>query len=567
MALALAVCTTAPATGRPLASHDPYANTDPPNGTDHGVDNVTFQLLWSGDTDEFEASETDANGSTRSAWTTLASGTDIPLDAPPAAIEQWNRGDLGDLPRTGRKKAVHPSGTRMSGSGFIRDAAITIFAVQPSTKAFVSASNQPHYIRRDGEVLAATDYRVRIPEARGSKKKGDRTYWRFRSARINETRLLVDGELESSGGGRTARLSFSDLDAPANRQLTMTVEAEIEAELMRYDERCVKWSFGSRCLKKETRKRLQESSITVRDSREVVLYDLSVSGFRARYPNGDLGLVLYKNQPWLGYTVPDGRVDGVWRFYSARDERWDSVTIHSGGGSKTRSSAAQPVQVYAYPITTGPTTVGSRIDLLDSYGTQIEPTSLPPNVHLDALTEPYEASFGLATRTETTTHALDSIRATGLVRGVSTSPTSAEIADIPIHESNLTLDVLDRSDGTVTVEVSLRDNETGAPIDTSTRGGYILLEGQRVNTSSDGRVRVTMPYAGGALSARYVPTEWWLNPVSYTGDDDVVYVGGTVLAFFEMLFQLGVPIGLFLLGVYLIDRITRWHVWPPWRGI
>ncbi|ERJ04942.1 hypothetical protein HLRTI_003055 [Halorhabdus tiamatea SARL4B] len=93
----------------------------------------------------------------------------------------------------GRSKAIHPAGTPISGSGFIRDAAITIFAVHPSTKAYVSAHNQPHYISRDGEVLATTDYRVRVPKARGSKKKGDRTYWRFRSARVNETQSITSG--------------------------------------------------------------------------------------------------------------------------------------------------------------------------------------------------------------------------------------------------------------------------------------------------------------------------------------------------------------------------------------
>lgn len=113
------------------------------------------------------------------------------------AVESWRHR------RSAQDGAVRGDSSRRyttSGSGFIRDAAITIFAVHPSTKAYVSAHNQPHYISRDGEVLAATDYRVRLPKACGSKKKGDRTYWRFRSAQVNETRLLVDGDLEPAIG-------------------------------------------------------------------------------------------------------------------------------------------------------------------------------------------------------------------------------------------------------------------------------------------------------------------------------------------------------------------------------
>ena len=29
------------------------------------------------------------------------------------------------------------------------------------------------------------------------------------------------------------------------------------------------------------------------------------------------------------------------------------------------------------------------------------------------------------------------------------------------------------------------------------------------------------------------------------------------------LFRFVVPVGLFLLAVYFVDRVTRWQIWPP----
>jgi len=68
----------------------------PENKTDHGVDERTFVALWSGDVDG-NVSVRASDGEV-AALRQLANGTDIPLNSPPRAVEQWNHGNLEDFP-------------------------------------------------------------------------------------------------------------------------------------------------------------------------------------------------------------------------------------------------------------------------------------------------------------------------------------------------------------------------------------------------------------------------------------------------------------------------------------
>ena len=68
----------------------------PQNETDHGVDERTFVALWSGDVDG-NVSVRASDGEV-AALRQLANGTDIPLNSPPRAVEQWNRGNLENFP-------------------------------------------------------------------------------------------------------------------------------------------------------------------------------------------------------------------------------------------------------------------------------------------------------------------------------------------------------------------------------------------------------------------------------------------------------------------------------------
>ncbi|WP_136717354.1 hypothetical protein [Halorientalis salina] len=538
----------------------------PPNQTDHGLDTETFSILWSGDRDQFIPPE-EYEGPSRSALAVLANGTDIPLDEPPIEVEQWNRGDIREYPTTDRRRSVYPSDARLRDRTFLKDATANIFAVQPSTRARLTSGEQPLYIRPSGQLLGAVDYRIEIPEPTGP--VGERTIWEYRSSSIEEVRLLVDDTVVSrQDGAQVVEFEYEGLDSYRSDDLTLSLTADIEADLTKITERCTNRSADGDCTEVIRDREAASETLTVRDTLDVSVYDLSISGYRAKYPNGDLGLVVYKSDPWLGHTVPNGDVNGVWRFYTARDQDWDVLTRSDADGHQTIRSPSQPLQVSAFPIETGPSvSPRANVTLLETYGETTSPPTLPDAINLDSLTEPYEASFGIATRTRTTDHDLSNVIAKGLVRGTTVEAEPSSFAEMSIYESNLTLEVLDRESDSVRIKLSLRENATGKPIETAQRDGYVVLAGERFNTTENGTVIATLPRANGAFSARYVPSFWWWNTPGYTPDSDVVYARGTILEWFGTLFRFAVPVSMFLVGVFLIDRITGWDVWPPWRGV
>src|SRR6056297_3826190 len=109
----------------------------PGDGPDYGVNNSTFQRLWSEDTDNGNLSADDlgdVNVASRSEYTRrLAQSTDIPFTRPPQAAGDWNRGDFDDYTPGSRHSSVHPARASLTNGVYIKDASVSIFAIQPST--------------------------------------------------------------------------------------------------------------------------------------------------------------------------------------------------------------------------------------------------------------------------------------------------------------------------------------------------------------------------------------------------------------------------------------------------
>ncbi|WP_135820859.1 hypothetical protein [Halostella litorea] len=559
---------------------------DPPNETDHGLNDSTFRTLWSGDEDDPDPEEL-ANRSDAE-LAELAALTDIPFNAPPRAVEQWNSGDHREFPETNRTVSVHPPNTTLSDGRFVKDAYVAVFAVQPSTRAKLSRTDQPHYVAPNGSVLATADYRVAVPRDTASTER--QSEWSLTFHRIAETRLLVDGAVETTAGAtHTPTLTYANLDAYSGTDHTLSVETDVEVRLRHRVSVCVAGNDTATetngsienasadpkegCDEWDTTVTYQTETHTVETAVDVTVYALRVSGFTGRYPNGDLGLVAYKNQPWAGYSLPGGQVQGVWRFYSARDPRWDALVYRNDDDTKTVRSPLHPLHVVAYPSETGPSSSARRnVTLLETYGEEIAPPELPEDVALDVVTDPYTGSYGIATRTKIDDpdrrNLIDSsVTAAGLVRGVSTNVTADTFAEIPIAESNLTVTLTNVTEETVTARVTLRDAETGEPIDTTRRYGAVVLAGQTVQTNESGIAVLTIPSPGGGVTARYEPGRWWQNPPSYVADSDTAYVRGTVIDVLETLYGMAIPVLTVLVAVYILDRVTGWGIWPPWRGV
>lgn len=549
----------------PVALATTQSAAHPPPDPDHGVTQSAHCALWAGDDDASNATAL-RNQTNESGLCALAAGTDIPLDTPPAAVERWNRGDLGEFPATNASRSVHPPDATLENGTFIKDAYAAVFAVQPSTRARLSPTAQPLYVAPEGQVLGTVDYRVAVPADESG--DGRRVRWQLTDHEIVATRMLVDGAVVGTApGSHTPTMSYSLGGAPGQAH-TLTVEAEIAVELARRVEVCAGRDEAGSCADWNRSAEHRTETVTVRDSIQVVTYDLAVSGFYASYPNGDFGVVVYKNLPWLGYRLPGGDVRGVWRFYARRDTAWDTLVTRTADGRSVSHSPMHPLQVVAFPIEPGPTaSPRRRVRIIESYGARTTPPTLGEQVHLDVISQPYTASSGIATRTRTTDHSLEAVRAYGLVRGVTANVTADSLIEVSIHRSDLSLTVLNATDRSVTVRVRLRDASTGDPINTVDREGYLVVQDRRVNTSDNGTVTLTMARPPGGVSARFEPGPWWHTHTGYVGDSDVVYVRGTVLAVLALVYRLAVPVSLFLLAVFLIDRITGWGVWPPWRGL
>jgi hypothetical protein len=554
--LAIAAAAVFVAAAGPTTAH-------PPDSTDHNVSNETFQGLWSKDENAVGENATIPNGSAREQ---LAAGTDIPFNSSPMAVQRWNRGDHQEFPSTNASVSIHPPSATLTDKRFIKDAYAEIFAIQPSTRARLSPSKHPYYAASTGTLRGVVDYRIELPPTDTS---GDRrTVWTVTDHRIEGVTLFVDGARQASSGETHVPTLRYSLRGAAGARHEIVLRSTVSVQVERQTQRCTGGKDSDVCTDWTTEETEQvEEQTTVMSSKQVTEYDLEVSGLIARYPNGDVGLAVYKNRPWLGYHVPGGAVRGVWRFYSARDTTWDKLVYNTSEGSQTVHSPAHPLQVSAYPIETGPTASPLRnVTLTGVYGKTVTPPTLPDNVRLDRMEEPYTASHGIAARVATSEQ-LDVVEAQGLVQGVAVSKSTDEFVRVPIRESNLTLEVLNQTGETVTLRAHLRENQSGAAIATARRDGWLVIAGQRANTTVSGTVTVTVDRPLGGVSARYEPGNWWHESVGYTeATDTVTLQRGTLTPIAELL-QLLTPIGLFLLAVYLIDRVTGWHIWPPWRGL
>jgi hypothetical protein len=222
-----------------------------------------------------------------------------------------------------------------------------------------------------------------------------------------------------------------------------------------------------------------------------------------------------------------------------------------------------PLQVNAFPFEMGASASQGNATVLATDGRSYSAPSLPENVNLDTRNS-YPGTETIVTRVPGD---VSTVRARGFVRGVGTTVDVDDLERVEVHRSNLTLSVVNESVNTTTVRISLRDEATGAPIDTSARDGYVVLAGERVNTSDGGTVTRTIRQPGAIVSARYEPGNWWNDAPGYIGDRETISVGGPSLQLIATLFRFAIPVGLFGLAVYLVDRVAQWRIWPPWRGL
>jgi len=204
-----------------MAGISPAMATPPtPGTTDSGLNASEEATLWSNASDEYWE-EPSANDSVIER---LATETDVTFREPPETAARWNRYahetfDPGDV-----DTSVHPAEGFTYDGPYIKDAHATIFALTPSTRAFLTTDDERLYVAPEGTLRGAVDYRVDVPD--GSERRS----WSLRDHGIETVWLFVDDEQTQSASG-THRPTFEyDLDGG---QHTVQLEARIEATLKR----------------------------------------------------------------------------------------------------------------------------------------------------------------------------------------------------------------------------------------------------------------------------------------------------------------------------------------------
>ena len=504
--------------------------TPPRPGTeDNGLTENETATLWSGDADAYmnETTYRHRYGEGRTPIQQLANGTDIMFTRPPGTAATWTRNDFRDLNAGSAQTSLYPDHASLEDGVFIDDAHATFFGVHPSTRGHLEAGDTPLYVAPAGTVRGFVDYRVRIPDGRQSASSSVR--WSLVDDEIAAVRLKSDDDvIVRTGGTHTPTLDYQLDEAWST---TLTLEADIEVRLQK--ETTV--SIGNRT---QTTTTYSTETMTVADAIDVEVYNLHAYAYDADYPDGDTGVAIFQSRPWQGYTLTedgDERVRGVWRFYTARDPRWDRLTQATATGETEIHSEALPVYVHAYPSRIGPRTEPLRDGptILDSWGrTRSSPHStIPDTVSAEVLTQSYTPTYGLAVRTDDLD--LDALRVSGIVRGVDATPITSTVGTPrELRESQLTAEVVSQTTDQATIHIELRDTETGSPIDLTaderhgslngeSGGGYLTVADQRVRTNESGIAVVTIDQPG-IYTARYHPGTWLVANPAYVSDTATV---------------------------------------------
>lgn len=541
----------------PVPSAIPDLGRIGPDGRVHGLPGGVVATLFSRDNESqfiTDAAFAARYGWNRSSLAALANGSDLTFERPPPVARWWTTHEFPDLDPGGWNASTYPVGAdlavgRINGSPVIHDAHATVFAAQPSTVAHVANGTERLYLAPRGSLLGLVDYRVTIPPARTIRPPRNvsipdnatvrpgtrRVRWCLQTASVRRIRLRQDGRVvatgEVAGYNATPVLNYSLQGTGAT---TLRLEATIAVTLRKRTDRyrCENATTAdldrSSCRWVVNGSRSIETTVEVADTVDGTVYDLDPAVSTVQYPgpNGDVGIAVFQQVPWQGYVIGADNstgVNGVWRFYTARDTSWDVLVVSNGTATERIRSPALPVAVHAVPSKLGPT-VDDRGDIriLDTWGESVPAPrgTLAETVHVGTIPDRYTPTWGLAVRTDGTP---STVTIEGIVAGVNaTVRSTARDRTRRIHNTTIEAQVVAANRSAAVVEVRLRDTASGRPIvlseppddlpfrdrsSATDRRGYVRVGERVVATGPDGTARVVVDQPG-VYPIRYVPESW-----------------------------------------------------------
>lgn len=565
---ALLVCSTASTVmgAAPVATDNEseYATTIPDDGPAYGVNSSDFYRLWSNDVDdgglsedEFKDGEVDPREGAERA---LARSTDIPFERPPKAAEDWTRGDFRDYNPGGTESSVAPANAELTDGYYIKDAFVSIAAVQPSTILHdTNVTNTTRYVAPDGEVLAVSDFRVALPEDEETDK--EREEWSLVDTSIETVDLRADGQTLSTDDGHRSILEYSDLAG----SVTLTVEATISAELEETTEKCTNWNATSGiCEEWESFDETVSVEQTVSDAKSVEVNQLSnVSGRRVNFESKSdrVGVAVHPDTEWSTITV-DGDVQARsnWWFYTAGTPGWNKMVTHRADGSTTAASSVRPIQVHVFPseakphVPTEPVNGTIPLRMEETWGEERTGPKLPSAIDLETANL-YTNADSVALSSEILDEsALEEVTVGGIVRGQSETVTMGEPQ--AVRETNLTLTVTEDNSTHAIVRAEVTDTTTGDPV----AAGRVEIGNQSAPLDQKGTAVITVQNPGLTIRGEYTPEGWWRTDQPYSSAATTTIVPREFLDF-QTLVDLVIVTLLWFLPVSLlafgIDYVTN----------
>ncbi|MFC6727077.1 hypothetical protein ACFQDG_00250 [Natronoarchaeum mannanilyticum] len=520
-----------------ISESEPSINTSavPSDGPDYGVNNSTFQRLWSEDNDK--ENQLDENGisenrSSRAKFASrLARSTDIPFSEPPQATEKWNQGDFGDYTHGSDDASVHPEAATLEDGVYIRDAYVSIFAVQPST-ILHQGNETTQYVAPDGEVLALSDYRVAVPQ--DDRTGSHRERWSVSQTSIESVELSVDSRTVDVEDGHQAALTYGSLSETSR----LTVEAKIVVELRRLTLECPEWDNSTSSCNGDWDRESEttDASKTVSTSRDVVVNRISdTAGQQVRFDadQNRVGAVVHPNTEWSTIAVDgDVRVRSNWWFYTAGRSGWQTMVTSTARDTSHTESSVRPVQVHAFPsqeeayIPTELTEGGERpLAIEEAWGTEHSGPALPPNIDIAAANRYGNADSIALSSSHLDGSAFRDVTVQGIVRGQTQTVSLSD--QQTVRETNLDMTVVEANATHAVIRASVTENASGKAVTT----GRVAIGNQTValNTSGIGVTTISTPST--VIRGEYTSAPWWLTDQPYAASNDVTELPANFPAF------------------------------------
>lgn len=505
--------------GAPTSTAQPSV-TDPAvpsGGPPDGMTNSTFQRLWAGDTDSGAApsvAEMGQDGTSRATFLRrVADATDIPFSKPPKAAGIWNRHNFSAYTPGNASTSVHPGDATLADGGFIKDAFVSIYAVQPSTRLHRDAGTI-QYIAPSGTVRAISDYRIVTPSA--DQQGRTRVQRSITQHGIDRLTVRADGRELDSGQGHQAALAYAGL----NGSVTLTVEATITATVRTATRECSNWNAttstctGSWTETTDTRSiSTTVATATTASVASPAAYSGQAVAFSTQPDTG--GAVVQTPTPWTTISVAGARIHSPWWFYTATRPGWQSFEASTATGTTASQSGARPLQVHAYPsrraaFVPDKATGRASVAIANTWGANRSGPQLPPAIDLEPV-DAYTAAESLAVTADGLDQpAIGNVTVSGIVAGQSTTLALDERRHV--RETALALEVRTRNATHAVVEATVTATASGQPVST----GAVSISGQHVPLSASGQAVATIPEPPLLVDATYKPAAWWRTPQPYS---------------------------------------------------